>query len=485
MGLTVAEVVLIALVGGGLSYSAFLAVFFVRALFKKGNLKDPPKKFTIPPPYLRERDEARARARSAAINEPLRGNSQYLTRSNTIDSTVTTTSLLSTPGVQVNRWTGEVVVDTALVRDRQLRREAEEQRRISRLPTFEQDDCGDGRNFPEVPYVGIEHLKPLPLRRFRPDPPVYMAMGLRKLDAKEWLSIDQSYTTFHEARAELLAEMREECIQVTQEGEEACVELMQEVVEFLLKRYPEHFQIHDCGFGRKKIENRITGEEFDLQRPWTCYPLEMCARLAMEDFNILHKGAFTGEHYLTASATVFPAGWRLRERIGKSVADLHGPVPLWKDVSEILNASYFTRLSPSSCMQRSSLFIQIAPADRHLEEILFAQHGKDLFAGDICNLLPRDILIRRESQIFRRLPKSGAVVFTVHTSLEKLTDLPESEHASLVAEIRSWPNEIARYKGRDLWQRAVMGWCEGSRATYHDDDNVGSDTGSFTRVDDD
>jgi hypothetical protein len=31
-----------------------------------------------------------------------------------------------------------------------------------------------------------------------------------------------------------------------------------------------------------------------------------------------------------ASATLFPAGWILRDRIGKSVTDLHGPVPLWK-----------------------------------------------------------------------------------------------------------------------------------------------------------
>jgi hypothetical protein len=51
----------------------------------------------------------------------------------------------------------------------------------------------------------------------------------------------------------------------------------------------------------------------------------------MEDFSLLMKHPITGEYHLQASATLFPAGWRLQERIGTSMANLHAPVPNWEE----------------------------------------------------------------------------------------------------------------------------------------------------------
>jgi hypothetical protein len=113
-------------------------------------------------------------------------------------------------------------------------------------------------------------------------------------------------------------------------------------------------------------------------------------------------------------------------------------------------------------MQRHSFFIQVQPDARPLDELLFIQQGKDFFPGDIRHLKPGAIIIRRERQTFRRLESSGAIVFTVKTSVQRLTDVPPGEQReNLVKEIRSWPREIAVYKGRDLWQRVVVGFCLG------------------------
>jgi len=59
--------------------------------------------------------------------------------------------------------------------------------------------------------------------------------------------------------------------------------------------------------------------------------MEIAARLAMEDFNILEKDPKTGDYLIQASATLFPAGWHLQEKIGTSMANLHSPVPGWQD----------------------------------------------------------------------------------------------------------------------------------------------------------
>ena len=65
------------------------------------------------------------------------------------------------------------------------------------------------------------------------------------------------------------------------------------------------------------IRNRFTGDIHEIG-PQSSNPLEIVARLAMEDFNILMKDPVTGEYTLQASATLFPAGWELEKRIGTS-----------------------------------------------------------------------------------------------------------------------------------------------------------------------
>lgn len=144
---------------------------------------------------------------------------------------------------------------------------------------------------------------------------------------------------------------------------------------------------------------------------------------------------------------------------------------------------YFMRLNPSSCMERHSFFIQINPDARPLDRLLFIQEGKDFFPGDFSRLDPAFIVVRRERQTFRRLPESEAIVFTVKTSTRRLVDLPVSEMKNLVAEIRAWPRAIATYKGRDLWQRAVVSFCEG-RSTFVEDRDL-TQIGTLTQVSED
>jgi Protein of unknown function (DUF3445) len=99
---------------------------------------------------------------------------------------------------------------------------------------------------------------------------------------------------------------------------------------------------------------------------------------------------------------------------------------------------------------------------------LFIQEPKDFFPGNVNNLWSRDIIIRHERQTFHRLPKTNAVVFTVKTSITPLVQFPKEELEGLAAEIRSWPEGIATYKGRSLWGRPVLGYCDGTQWAVED-----------------
>lgn len=154
--------------------------------------------------------------------------------------------------------------------------------------------------------------------------PYHMTMGLKRLDMENWLTVDAEYTKEHQLRTDLLDKSLPSVFQCLSGSEVACLEVLQLVVDFLTSRYPEMFVLEGSN-----IYNNATGETFSLVD--VTNPLEIAARLAMEDFNILTKDESDGQFHLVASVTLFPVGWKLQERIGGSMAELHKTVPKWQE----------------------------------------------------------------------------------------------------------------------------------------------------------
>ena len=70
-------------------------------------------------------------------------------------------------------------------------------------------------------------------------------------------------------------------------------------------------------------------------------------------------------------------------------------------------------------------------------------------------------MVRRERQTFRRLPRTGAIVFMVKTALEPVVGLAETEKRNLAREIRAWPEDIALYKGIGVWGTPLLRYLDG------------------------
>jgi hypothetical protein len=181
--------------------------------------------------------------------------------------------------------------------------------------------------------VSLQHTqavedKPYKLPPLKPGASTHMNMGLRKFESFNWLTIDEHYLPEHNIRSRLLTDHISSVLQCLPGSESACHEVLSAVASFLTSRYPYMFMF--SGSGRSKlIHNLQTGESFQVvDNP---RPLETAARLAMEDFNLLVKDPSNEEYRLQASATLFPAGWRLEDRIGYTLTELHCPVPAWKD----------------------------------------------------------------------------------------------------------------------------------------------------------
>lgn len=177
-------------------------------------------------------------------------------------------------------------------------------------------------------YSQVVHKKPYELPPLKLGASTNMTMGLRRLDHINWLTVDENYLPEHEIRSLLLSNHASSVLQCLPGSESACHEVLSVVSSFLASRYPSAFRF--SGYGSKRlIHNLKTGESFPVVD--NSHPLEAAARLAMEDFNLLVKDPSNGDYRLQASVTCFPAGWKLEDRIGYTLADLHGPVPAWKN----------------------------------------------------------------------------------------------------------------------------------------------------------
>jgi hypothetical protein len=322
------------LIGG---FFICVGIVLVRLCIYRGALGPQPETFVILPTYLRER-AAQLESSAEQRNNKTHSVFPFPKPTSPVGSDPGTTHISHIPRINI------AAVNIDEQPDGEVRAFFAEQQRISKLPAFVQDDCGDGSEFPDIPYAdtGGGSNQSGALYHFANGVTEISVnnhtLGLREQAFNEWLTVDTTHTKLNEARDWLLVKKNAECIQVTREGEAACEELLQEVASFLVEAYPMQYRFKNV-FGRKQIRNEVTREEYALVRPFDCHPLEVCARLVNEDFNILAKGEFTQQYYLyipprplnekdmlmqpsQASATLAPAGLCMGNLVGKNLSQI-------------------------------------------------------------------------------------------------------------------------------------------------------------------
>jgi hypothetical protein len=119
-------------------------------------------------------------------------------------------------------------------------------------------------------------------------PRFHLTMGLRGFGQEGWLTIDDNYVREHEVKLRLLATRGNSVFGCLPAAEPACGEVLEMVVECLTGQYPQLFRLSAEG---EYIEAVRTNETYGLGRSSRrMHPLEIAARLAMEDLNVLAKG---------------------------------------------------------------------------------------------------------------------------------------------------------------------------------------------------
>lgn len=248
-------------------------------------------------------------------------------------------------------------------------------------------------------------LDELPLE---PGPP-WLAMGTRGLDPAVWLLADEDRDRDLARKAALLAERHDEVFAALDSPivDAAASAVLRLVVAATGGRAEAHL-----------------------------HPLDAAGRLVQEDLCLLVER--DGVPHLDAASLCFPSYWRLRDKLGRPLAEVHQPV-----------AHYAEELAP-----RVDRFLTRLPADRPVWRRNWSIHDDPAyFLPDPTPPRPVDppegLWLRSERQTLRRLEVPGCVLFTIRTQQVPLVALAERPDlaARMADAIAAWSPALAAYKG--------------------------------------
>lgn len=262
----------------------------------------------------------------------------------------------------------------------------------------------------------LDELHPIP-------GPPWHAMGTRSLDASAWLIADDQ-------RDIQLAEKRR---------------LLAAVPAVVSASLPGTI-VQAAAAEAAEVVSAASGQQpLETDRP----PLEAVALTVQEDLCVLVRD---GDHWrLVAGVVCFPSMWRLPDKLGLSMTEVHGPVPAYADELAARVDRFLDRMQPDRLVWRRNWFIH---------------HACDLHQPapppppPCPSAVPDGLWLRSERQTLRRLARTGAVVFTIGTQQVPLAVVGHRPDiaAGLAAAICSWSTDLVEYRNATPWIDPVAAW---------------------------
>ncbi|CAE6435113.1 unnamed protein product [Rhizoctonia solani] len=356
----------------------------------------------------------------------------------------------------------------------------------------------------------FENTLPPPYRPFRWGPTYNITMGIRSMNFDDWIQIDNRYAHYHVIRTRRTETGGINVVRTMPTNEEfgvpggelAARELVNELGEYLSRRFPHVFRVVSRAkyapddfswenLGEIEIIEIIPlGVQYNLQEE---DPMKISGLLVQDDLALMLEGK-DSRYYFQAGSICTPGFWRMRDKIGHPLERIHegGRVPQYREKLRDSMNRFFKRLRTDKPVTRNNYFMQIVrPEDDsgrigsidgdelawsdstnghedHFDEPNHAPKPEFLSTTEFIAPQPINkdevgrVRFRTERQSLRRLPRSGAIIFTIRTYVEPITKLADEPGVPgrMADAIRSWPPDVAEYKGQHLYMDAVLSYLD-------------------------
>lgn len=247
-----------------------------------------------------------------------------------------------------------------------------------------------------------------------PDPPWltqarWRLPGVLPLPLDDWLIRDEVFAEQMALRDRLIATQPDAVHAMMDDARPAAQECYDTVIQALR---------HDRGYiFDADAVTRPDGITVPLDRE---APLLTLGRLIQADICLMQPGS--KGHVLTGAILCFPAYWTLSEMIGRPLGAIHTPVPEYDDNVGRRVQRLFDAIRPDRPLWRMN-------ANLHASGELFTPKREAAPESRIG--LEDGTFVRSERQVLRKLPKTGVTVFSIHTYMIRVDDLPPDARSTL------------------------------------------------------
>ncbi|KAK3313640.1 hypothetical protein B0H66DRAFT_566664 [Apodospora peruviana] len=297
---------------------------------------------------------------------------------------------------------------------------------------------------------------------FRPFRPFrwgyHQHMALMKYEPDWWIELEQNYKSTMAQRFELLNKYPSQIFFHGPAADLATRELMEMLLQFMVKRYPQHFSL---SADNTVFHNRLLETTTDLL---TTPSLKAIFDNVPEDYALMLRNEDDGFYYLRAAATCSSVGWNIGQHRDKVLRDIHEHVPD-RDKMAMSMDRYFSKMPVDQPITRCSWSLEDW-------EVMFTSPDvepgwtRSAFAKHPEKLTVKDLRLRCDSQTLRRLPISGAVVFNFKVIITKFEDLRDEPYipALLHRILDGGKENLITYKCdpnvRRVAMEALEGWAK-------------------------
>lgn len=267
------------------------------------------------------------------------------------------------------------------------------------------------------------------------DKPQVLLMGLAPMADAPWVETDTDIGRYHRHKLAQRQARGDGVYRAQPRSLPAQRELRDALRGHLLAEQADHYQA--AGEGLHCLPGNFEATPDDLE------PLWGTSLWVADDLVLMEKQG--SAYHLTAASLCSPSHWRLEEKMGLPLVDIHAPVP---GLSERIGAKierFMAHLKPSHPVERFNWSLQA-------DDALCARAPQPDYVDAATELF-----YRTERQTLRRLPQTGAIVFTIRVYLHSLSALQQVPHclARLRSAIASAPPAMAQYKHFATYQAAL------------------------------
>jgi dimethylamine monooxygenase subunit A len=243
------------------------------------------------------------------------------------------------------------------------------------------------------------------------DPRTRRLPGILPVEGRDWLRVDEAYAPQMALRDRLIAAQPDIVHALLPEARPAADELYAAVINWLQD---------EPGFAvTPTTVTRPDGVTLALD---AAQPLLTLGRLVQEDLCLMERAG--DEYALAGGILCFPASWTLKQKLGRPLTGIHDPVPIYDaDIAKRV-ARLFDAIRPDQPLWRMN-YLTYDDFVLHQPRVEGEKRPR-----------PRDhVFVRSERQCLLRLPRTGAVVFTIHTYVVDAATLTEADLAALHAAV--------------------------------------------------